>query len=381
MSAASANTSMSPAQVNAAVISAILTSPKVQLRTTSLGVQNPSQSASSPTRVTFYPNKTGFIRGYFVKMKGTLTNSGSAAATANDSPTLSVLSSIIYNNFNATVRHDTTLRELYNLVSNRGFRVGANATDLAGVFAPQVSIIQSLPDSIAASDSADFELWFYVPIVSLISNRLMGIQWAEYEKAQASLVLTIPAASDMVGTDAFKSAYSTGTLAMTGIDIEVFQQYWTGELPQSSNGAIVVPPQSAALQYQILSGPANINLNAGQISRDFLDEPYSYLSYSLLYDNGGVFNGPTGAERDITTLGLYVSSVTPIYEVPPALLMGMYNTASSPLGAIQKGNYFMDFSKRVINASSAGQYNIGIKPLSVESGAYVRRTLEVYAAA
>lgn len=371
-------TSMTPAQINAAVIQAIMTSPKVQLRTTTLGVQNPTQSASAPTRVTFQPNKTGFIKGYFVKMKGTLTNSGSATATANDSPTLSVLSDIVYNNFNATVRHATTLRELYNLVSNRGFRMGANAQDLSGVFSPQASIVKALPASIDASDAADFELWFYVPIVSLVSNRLMGVQWAEYEKAQASLVLTIPAASDMVGTDAFTAAYSTGTLAMTGLEIEVFQQYWTGQLPQSSNGAIVVPPQSAALQYQIQSGAANINLNAGQLSRDFLDQSYTYLSYSLLYDNGGVFNDPTGAGRDITSLGLYIDTVTPIYELPPALLTGIHN---SPFGAAQNANYFLDFAKRAINASSAGQYNIGIKPSSVASGAYVRRTLEVYGAA
>ncbi len=372
---------MSPAQVNAAVIQAIMTSPKVQLRTTSLGVQNPVQSASAPVKVTFQPNKTGFIKGFLVKVKGTATNSStSAAAAANDSPTLSVLSHINYVNFNATTRHDTTLRELYNLVSNRGFRMGANADDLAGIFAPQASIVEPLPDSIAEGASADFEFWFYVPIVSLISNRLMGIQWAEYEKAQASLSFVIPAAADMVGKDAFTAAYKTGTVALSDLEIEVFQQYWTGQLPQTSTGAIVIPPQSSALQYQILSGAANINLNPNQLSRDFLDQPYSYLSYSLLYDNGGVFNPPTGADRDLTTIGLYVDTVTPIYELPPAALIG-FGMSGSQLGAVQNGNYFLDFAKRVINASSAGQYNIGIKPSSVASGAYVRRTLEVYGAA
>ena len=102
-------------------------------------------------------------------------------------------------------------------------------------------------------------------------------------------------------------------------------------------------------------------------------------NYGLLYNNGAKFNGASALSgtRDIEKIGLYVETDTPIHEYDPSLLVAQ-NRSMLRDGNTMDGLYILDLYNRPVQSSQYGQYNVGIMPITVASGAYVRRTLEVY---
>jgi len=368
----STSTAPSAAQVNSDVIGTLLTSPKVRLYTKRI-YSNSSVSAGDELQIN--PDKTGFLAGFWVKVK--YTAAAAAAVTALPMSPYKIVQALSFTGFSSSNRHKTTGLEMALTMQQRlGGDAGAfvNPDVLMGHTSP---ITQS-PQSIAAGGTEPGEVWMYVPIIDPASPNLNGIEFGQYEKAQASLNLTIASDAVASNTDPFFGMFS-GAVTLTDISVEVYQSYYNGQL-LTSKGVIVKPSVSMGNMYSILSGLIPNTLSPSQISRDVLDQNYVYRGYGLLYDNGKAFNAPSGSARDIESLGLYVETDTIIHQYDPGLLKA-FNMSAAKLGAVQDGYYFFNFGSRPINASQNGQYNIGFTPLTVETGAYARRTLEVYRAA
>lgn len=365
----------SNAQINADVIGTILTSPRVRLYCKRI-YSNLSVSPGSVLQI--QPDKTGFLSGFWVKVKYTVSNpSKTAAVSSLPMAPYKIIQELTYTGYSSANRHKTTGLELALIMQQRlGGEFGAFADPVVEL--ASVGAITNNPDSIAESGSENGEIWFYIPIIDPASNQLNGIEFGQYEKAQASINLTMASNTTASNTDPFFGMYD-GAVTLSDISVEVYQNYYNGRL-LSKNGIIVKPQISIDNMYSILSSKVPETYSPSQVSRDVLDQNYIYRGYGLLYDNGGVFNPASGVDRDIETIGLYVETDTPIHQYDPALLKA-YNMAAVKLGNVQDGFYFFNFGSRPINASKNGQYNIGLTPLTVETGAYVRRTLEVYRAA
>ncbi len=365
-------TQQTPAQVNASVIAALTGSPYIRHYIKKIG----SYAATAGNEIQILPNKTGFITGFFVKATYTVNNAGAAAVSALPDAAYKLIQRLQYIGFSGSTRHDTSLLEMVNLLNFRtGGNIGQSLTTNAP-FAQNTNIIAN-PSSVAATSSANGEFWFYIPIADPKSPQLMGLEFAQFQKAQASINLQIASNNQASTDDPFVGMYN-GAVTLTNINFDVFQAYFSGQLP-TSNGAVVLPPESTAVSYSIISGVVPNQLVANQISRDFLDQNYTYLSYGLLYNNGAKFNGASNLSgtRDIEKIGLYVETDTPIHEYDPALLVAQ-NRSMLRDGNTMDGLYILDLYGRPVQASQYGQYNVGIMPLSVASGSYVRRTLEVY---
>lgn len=358
------------AQQNADVIGTILTSPRVRLFTKSIfnSAVTPGQS------VQVNPHRTGFLAGFWVKINYTVSNAGSAAVNALPMSAYKIVQGLSYTGFSSGSRHKTTGLELALLMQQR-------LGELLGTFAePQVPAgvttpIVSIPDSVAAAGSANAEIYFYVPIIDPASANLNGIDFGQYQSAEATLQLDIATNTEASNTDAFFGMYD-GAVTLSNVNVEVFQSYYNGQL-LTIKGQIVWPKLSMGNVYSILSSKIPLTYSAGQITRDLLDQDYLYRGYGLLWDNGGVFNPATGTNRDIESLGLYVDTDGIVEQFDPALLKGR-NQAATKLGLSQDGYYFFNFGHKPIDASQNGQYNIGMTPKTVATGAYARRTLEVY---
>ena len=361
-----------PAQVNASVVAALTGSPYIRHYIKKIG----TYAGAAGGEVQILPNKTGFITGFFVKATYTVNNAGSAAVDALPDAAYKLIQRLQYIGFSGSTRHDTSLLEMVNLLNFRtGGTIGQSLTP--NVPMSQNTNIIANPSSVPATGSANGEFWFYIPIADPKSPELMGIEFAQFQKAQASINLQVASNAQASTDDPFVGMYN-GAVTLTNINFDVFQAYFSGQLP-TSNGAVVLPPQSTAVSYSIISGVVPNQLVASQISRDFLDQNYTYLSYGLLYNNGAKFNGASALSgtRDIEKIGLYVDTDTPIHEYDPALLVAQ-NRSMLNDGNNMDGLYILDLYNRPVQASQYGQYNVGIMPITVASGAYVRRTLEVY---
>jgi hypothetical protein len=361
-----------PAQINATVIGSLLGSPNIRHYIKKIG----SFVGTPGNEVQVLPNKTGFITGFFVKATATVNNAGAAAVNALPEACLKLVQRVTYAGFSGSTRHDTSLIEMVNLLNLRtGGTLGQSLTSNVPM-SKNTNVIAN-PSSVPATGTAAVEFWFYVPIADPKSNSLMGIEFAQYQKAQASLNLTVATDTQASTNDPFVGMYD-GAVTLTGVNFDVYQAYFSGALLQA-NGAVVLPPESTAVSYSIISGQVPNTLVAGQISRDFLDQNYQYLSYGLMYNDGAAFNGSSvlSGTKDVDKIGLYVDTDTPVHEYDPALLM-INNRAMLRDGNTMDGFYMLDLYNRPIQSSQYGQYNIGFTPLSVAAGAYVRRTLEVY---
>ncbi len=369
---ASAQTA-SPASVNAAVIQALLTSPQIRRKRVAL----PPQNVAAGGTATFLPTKTGYIRGFFVNVKATVEST--AAATALQMAWAKLLGAISYVDFSGTTRHSTTGLELTAVMSQRhsGFLGLNGGGDYAGSGAIGLNnpVVQ-FPASLAANTPANVEVWYYVPLAETITGKLLGLEFAQYQQAQAQLSVTLNPGTITGAGDAFTDMF-TAPVTITNGKVTVIQDYYDGALP-SQNGQIVLPPESTGTAYRINSQLFPLTLSAGQQTLHALDQSWTYLSYMFLFDNGGTFgkaSAASGSTPDLTAIGLYVNAQTPIYNDPPSLI-SMHNAARMPQREWAPGMYFLDVADRPIVASVNGQYSAAITPATVNAGAFGRYTVE-----
>lgn len=316
---------------------------------------------------------TGLIKGFLVKVSGTLHNSD-GAVVANLTPfgASNILSQIVFTDLNNTIRIQTTGWHLALINSAKQPLV------FGGAYSPNVPVgygnnwtVQSSPATIAANSDGSIQFYYYVPLAYAPTD-LTGAMFAATINSQSTLQLTINPTPGVNATDPTGAIYSGSNVviwkAATTVQITVWQNY-LDQLPRYSNppanspyGPYILPQIDLSNIYQL-----QYSSFSGLVANQQYNIPFAnyrtFLSTVVVYDNAGVLN--TGS--DITAFQLLASNTTQIFNYGPneaALLARSTFMADPP-----KGAYYFSHRNAPIQTLNFGNMNLAVTPSVVTSAA------------
>lgn len=312
----------------------------------------------------------GLIKGFLVKIEGTIHNAGSTNALARTQ----------YGAANLVNQFQLTDYQNQVRINTSGWHVTqvANAkqdTVFGGAYSPNAPYnygmnfpIMLCPSTLATGADATISMYFWVPC-SYSKVDLTGSIFAQLVNATAQLQIslnTVPGANTT--GDPTLAVYSSATGAAdavwktgTTIKVTVFQ-YYLDQLPYTKQGQPVLPPQDVNTIYEL----KNVAMSALVQGQDF-NIPFAnfrtFMSASVIYDNAGVLNNGS----DINYWALRAANTQQIFQVTPnevALWARTTFDSDLPLGV-----YHFEFRDRPINTQQFGNMNLVINPAAVTNGA------------
>lgn len=342
-------------------------------------IYSTATNPSNQTIVNIVPQNVGLIRGFLVKVQGTIANTNVGASGVALSRTnfgaANLLRNIAFTDINNQTRHQTQGWHL-NLVNS-----AKQPMVWGGAYAPNVPVgygsnydVLTAPSSISvATGSAAVQFYYYVPL-SYSKVDLRGAMWAGIVNAVAQLQLEINPTPVVASGDAGLAVYSGNTGGWSGnVTITVWQDY-IDQVPMDGNGMPILPQDDLSILYQ-LNNTSLTGLVAGQ---DF-GVPFAnfrnFLSTSLVYDNAGTYNAGT----DINYFALQTANSSNIWKYGPeeaALLSRSTFMADIPTGA-----YYFDHRAKPISTQQFGNTQITVNPSSVTAGANLWAGFEYFAQA
>jgi len=320
---------------------------------------------ANQTIVNIVPQNVGLIRGFLVKVQGTISNGGAGTLTRTQFGASNVLRNIGFTDTNNQVRHAT-----------QGWHLGlVNSAKQPLVFgaayAPNVPVnygnnfdVQTAATTIATTADGAVQFYYYVPL-SYGKYDLRGAMYAGVVNAVAQLSLEInPTPCVNAGVDATLAVYSgttaSGWKAATNVTITVWQDY-IDQLPMSG-GQPVLPQQDMQTLYQL-----NTTSLTGMVAAQDFGIPFAnfrnFLSTVVVYDNAGVLNAGT----DINYFALQTANSSNIWKYGPeeaALFARTTFMADPPLGT-----YYFDSRGKPISTQQWGNTQITVNPSAVTAGA------------
>lgn len=327
------------------------------------------------TIVNINPNNVGLIRGFLVKVSGTIANaSGVTALDRTPFGASNLLKGVSFTDINNQVRHQTQGWHLSMVNSAKQPMV------IGGAYSPNIPVgygnnfdVQTALASIAASGSAAVQFYYYVPL-SYSKVDLRGAMWAGVVNAVAQLQLEINPNPVSASGDYGLAVYEGAAGDWSGnVTITVWQDY-IDQVPMDGNNMPVLPQQDLATLYQL----NNTTLSALVAGQDF-GVPFAnfrnFLSTVLVYDNGGQYNAGT----DINYFALQTANASNIWKYGPeeaAFLARSTFMADPPLGT-----YYFDHRNKPISTQQFGNTQITINPSDVQSGAAVMAGFEYFSQA
>lgn len=330
-----------------------------------------SFNPASQNILNIQPRNVGLIKGFLIKVTGTLLTGGTGTATRTNFGASNLLANVTFTDQNNQTRTNTTGYHLALMNSARlGFGYG-------GAYTPNLPIaygnnwtVQSAPATIATTTTAAVSYYYYLPL-AYSNTDLSGSIYAGVVTSTLNLQLTVNQNPIINTGDPLNAVYS-GNNATGGwntgnsCSVTVYQVF-LDQLPriQTQSGLqVVLPPQDLqtiyALQYTSQTG-----LTAGQ----GFGIPYAnfrnFLSTVAIYDNAGVFN--TGS--DITSFSLQAANTQNVWSFDPntaALFARNVFMADPP-----PGTYYFDSRSSPINTQVFGNMMLTITPSAVTTGANV----------
>ena len=314
--------------------------------------------------VNIVPRNVGLIKGFWVKVHATVTNSGTGAITPTTFGIANLLSQITFNDLNNYVRINTAgwhLNVINTVKSRRAF--GAAFTNDSPIpygnnFAPFVSVA-----SIAQSGTGNVTMWYWVPL-AYDHKHLEGAVWGNVINATMNLQLTVnptPVVTSAVDpTLAVYKGGASGAGSITSCTITVYQNF-LDQLP-AGPGGIIVPALDLNRIYELK------NTNAvGMVANQDFPVPYTnfrdFLSTTFIYDNAGVLNAGT----DISKISIQSANFTNIFQVEPALVSLW--TRQHIMDDTPLGTYYLSHREKPINTQQYGNMELLITPSAVSAGA------------
>ena len=356
---------MSAAQSNAAARAAIINTGVDRLQQIySAGIDPASQ-----TVINVVPQNVGLVRGFLVKIEGTIRNThASLALTRTNFGASNLLRNVGFTDTNNQVRHQT-----------QGWHLGlVNSAKQPLVFGaayqPNVPVnygnnweVQTAPSTIAAVTDAKVQFYYYVPL-SYNKYDLRGAMWAGVVNAVAQLQLEINPNVVVAGTTDPTLAVYSGAAGATGqwkeatsVTVTVWQDY-IDQIPMTQQGQPILPQQDVSTLYQ-LNNTSLSSLVAGQDYGVPFANFRNFLSTVIVYDNAGVLN--TGS--DINYFALQTANASNIWKYDPetaALLARSTFMADPPPGV-----YYFDTRAKPISTQQFGNTQITVNPSTVTSSA------------
>jgi len=364
-----------PAAQNAAARNLILTQGVERLQQ----IYSTGINPANQTIVNIVPQNVGLIRGFLVKVSGTIANtntgaSGVALARTNFGAA-NLLRNIGFTDVNNQVRHQTQGWHL-NLINS-----AKQPMVMGGAYAPNVPVgygnnydVMTAPAAISvATGTADVQFYYYVPL-SYSKVDLRGAMWAGIVNAVAQLQLEINPNPVVAAADKGLAAYSGNTGGWQGnVTLTVWQDY-IDQVPMDQNNNPILPQNDLSILYQL----QNSTLSALVANQDF-GVPFAnfrnFLSTALVYDNGGTYNAGT----DINYFALQTANSSNIWKYGPeeAALLARSTFMADPPAA----SYYFDHRAKPISTQQFGNTQITINPSVVNANAAIWAGFEYFSQA
>jgi hypothetical protein len=321
--------------------------------------------ANNPT-LTIAPRNVGLIRGFWVKVAGTITNSGNAAITPSNFNVANLLSNITLVDFNNQTRINAPgwYLDIVNTLKYRSPYGGTLGSSTPVKYGNNIPVIVC-PTTIAAGANAPVVMWYYVP-ASYTKKDLRGAIFANVYNATAQLSITFNTTNVSVATGADQgAAVFTGAAGavFSSATVTVYQDY-LDQLPTDANGNTILPIVDISTIYELKQTSLN-GLTAGQDFAIPFSNFRSFLSTTLLFDNGGQYNNGS----DINYLALQSANTTNIFKIEPAL--NSLWTRREIYNDMPPGCYYFDHRDKPLNTNQYGNLQLILNPNLVNAGATI----------
>jgi P3 major capsid protein len=330
-----------------------------------------SFNPSSTNILNIAPRNVGLIKGFLIKVTGTLTTGATGTANRTGYGAANLLSNISFNDLNNYTRTNTTGYHLAMMNTARlGFGYGGSYANNLPMGYGNNWTVQSAPSTIAVSTNQAVSFYYYLPLA--YSNQdLSGSIYGQTVTSTMNLQLTVNQSPIINTGDPLNAVYSGNNAAggwATGNSCTVtVYQVFLDQLPrvQTNQGLQVVLPPLDLQTIYAFQYTSNTGLTAGQ---DF-GIPYAnfrnFLSTLMIYDNAGVYN--TGS--DINYFSLQAANTQNIWKFDPATA-ALFARATF-MGDPPPGTYYMDSRSNPINTQVFGNMMANINPSAVTTGANV----------
>ena len=332
---------------------------------------------SNQTILNIVPQNVGLIRGFLVKVSGTLRTGGTGSATRTNFGGSNLLRNIGFTDVNNQVRHQT-----------QGWHVGLiNSAKQpmiwGGAYAPNVPVgygnnydVLTAPSTAAIDTDIPVQFYYYIPL-SYSKVDLRGAMWAGIVNAVAQLQLEINPNPIVAATDPGLAVYSGNTgggwKSGTNVTITIWQDY-IDQVMMDDNGQPILPQDDIATLYQLNTTTLS-SLVTGQDFGVAFANFRNFLSTTLVYDNAGVYNAGT----DINYFALQTANSSNIWKYGPeeaSLLARSIFLADPPTGA-----YYFDHRIKPISTQQFGNTQITVNPSAVTTGASLWAGFEYFSQA
>lgn len=374
------NTGMTPQQqaaaANANARNAILSQGVERLQQ----IYSSGISPASQTIVNVTPQNVGLVRGFLVKVEGTINNGGGGTLTRTEFGAANLLKNIGFTDTNNQVRHQTQGWHLNLINSARQPMV------FGGAYSPNVPVnygnnwtVMVAQTTILTTADAAVQMYYYVPI-SYGRYDLRGAMWAGVVNAVAQLQLEINPTPCVNTGDATLAVYAGGAGGVwksgTNVTITVWQDYidQIPMMPANQGGQPMLPQLDIQTLYQL-----NTTSLTGMVAGQDYGIPFTnfrnYLSTCVIYNNAGVLN--TGS--DVNYFALQTANSSNIWKYGPeeAALFSRTTFMADP----PKGTYYFDSRAKAIATDQYGNTQITVNPSAVTAGAQFQVGYEYFSQA
>jgi hypothetical protein len=321
-----------------------------------------SVNAANQTVVNIAPRNVGLIKGFWVDISAPVTNSAGGTATLTQFGAANILSQIVFTDLQNNTRIQTAGWHLHMINSIRSGKPFLGCDTLSGsypiAYGSNYPVI-SAPSTIAASGTGTVTMRYYIPLAYSQSD-LRGAVYANVVNATMNLQLTLNSAAFVASGDATQAVYSGSAGSLGNVSITVYQHY-LDQLPVQNNNTIL-PYMDLSTIYEL----KNTSMSGLQANQDF-PIPYanfrSFLSTSVIYDNGGTLNPGS----DVNYWTLQSANYTQLFKMSPIeaaaltrLKLGndypsgayYFNHRNRPINTIQYGNMELIVNASTVNANA-----------------------------
>lgn len=335
---------------------------------------------SSQTILNINPQNVGLVRGFLIKVEGTINNSGGGTLTRTQYGAANLLKNIGFTDTNNQVRHQTQGWHLNLINSARQPMV------FGAAYAPNVPVnygnnwdVEVAQASILTTADAPVQMYYYLPL-SYGKYDLRGAMWAGVVNAVAQLQLEINPTPCVNAGDATLAVYAGGAggvwKAGSNVTVTVWQDYidQIPMMPANQGGQPILPQEDIATLYQL-----NTTSMTGMVAGQDYGIPYAnfrnFLSTVVIYDNNGVLN----VGSDVNYFALQTANSSNIWKYGPeeAALFARTTFLADP----PKGTYYFDSRAKAIATDQFGNTQVTFNPSAVTAGAQLLIGYEYFSTA
>lgn len=322
-------------------------------------IYSAAQDPDNNNVVNVVPKNVGLIRGFLVKVEGTIINNDSGADAATRTPfgIANALSNIQFQDMDNVTRINAPGWLLALINSAKQPLV------MGGAYAPNVPIgygnnwdVLTGDATIADTASSAVQMYYYVPL-AYTKLDLRGAMWAGVVNSSAQLSLTI---NDTPGVDAGDRTnamyYGSDGISWDGnVTVTVWQDY-IDQIPMNG-GNPILPMQDLGQIYGIQQ-----TAMSGLVAAQDFGIPYanfrSFLSTTVVLDNGVTPFLNNGDE--VNYFALQAANASQLFKYGPeeaALLARSVFSTDPPLGT-----YYFNHRDRPITTQQFGNMELVVNP-------------------